>query len=207
MSQWSEPVKFSDGASDPAWTMTAVFLLASPEFQPATDASMVEDVRVIDRTYRRAEALDLGRCADTESRLREFVGKPLAAFAAFMCSWKGFYAKIDMLLASPDAHPNPIANAIARYEQAVSECQFDQLPAMHEIELPSLAGYRRFRENDTNYVVVAHVDATGALAIVDAVFVVDRVPIDGPKECQAALAFVGRPASEWRQSLPSTPRD
>lgn len=121
MSQWSEPVRFSDSESDPSWTMRVIFLLASPEFQPATDASIIEDLRVVDRSYRRGTPDALDRTSNLERRLCEFVGQPLATLAGFMFSLKDVYGHIDMPLASPDAHPYPLAEAIARCSQTAAE--------------------------------------------------------------------------------------
>lgn len=113
MSQWSEPINFSDSERDPSWVLTVLFLLASPEFEPATDASILEDMRVISRDYHRWMAGEPDPTMNLQRRLCEFVGQPVTAFADFMLSLKDVYAQIDLPLPSPNiANPYPLANAI-----------------------------------------------------------------------------------------------
>lgn len=115
MSQWSEPVQFSDTdrPSEARWTLTATFLVATPEFGAATEASVIESVKVADRQLRCATFTDLDVVADLEKRIGAFVGKPLSALADFLAS--GTVAgKIDI----PFQGDKPISDALTRRHQA-----------------------------------------------------------------------------------------
>ena len=61
---------------------------------------------------------------------------------------------------------------------------------------------RVFKENGVTYRVTPMVETAAFVRAepgdqVSAVLVVDRRPIEGPAECQAALAYVGRTYGDW----------
>lgn len=115
MSQWSEPVQFADTdrPSEARWTLTAIFLVGSPEFGPATERSVIESVRITDRQFRHATASDLDVVSDLEVRLNGFARKPLSTLADFLAS--GTVAgKVDI----PFQGDKPISDALTRRLQA-----------------------------------------------------------------------------------------
>ena len=115
MSQWSEPVEFSDTdrSSEARWTLTAIFLVGSPEFGPAAEANTIESVRITDRQFRFGTASDLDVVADLEVSLNGLVGKSISALADFLAS--GTVAgKVDI----PFQGDKPISDALTRRLQA-----------------------------------------------------------------------------------------
>lgn len=117
MSQWSEPVQFSDTdrRSEARWILTVLFQLESPAFATATatETSVIESMMVSDRQFTYTTASDLDVVADLEKHLGAFVGKPLSALADFLAS--GTVAgKIDI----PFQGDKPISDALTRRHQA-----------------------------------------------------------------------------------------